>query len=97
VSFGEIVAFAFGVMFAGVGLFALGKFGHQALYPPDEDHRRARAPFLLIVGRRLGVGAAFIVFGLTRSWIALACGVALLMSEALIGWWTRRRLGDLIS
>ena len=90
----RILALAFGCAFAALGLWGFVKFGGQLLQPPDEEHRNARLPAVLILGRPVGIGAGFIVFGITSSWVALGFGVACWMTEGPVARWTMRRLGQ---
>jgi hypothetical protein len=90
------LVFAVGVGYSGVALFTLLKFGSELLRPPTYASRRARLPFLLLVGRMLGGGGGFILFALTRSWIPLVCGSLILLSEFTTRRWTRRRLPDVL-
>jgi hypothetical protein len=94
VDFNEIFAVALGCACVAVGLFGLAKFGGQLLHTPDEENRTARLPFVLMMARCLGIGAGFILFGLTHSWVALAFGVASSMTAVPIARWTLRRLGQ---
>jgi hypothetical protein len=88
----RILMIALGCGYAAVGVYGLVKFGGQLLSPPDEKHRAVRLSGLLFFVRPVGIGAGYILFGLTGSWVALALAVAFSLAEGPILRWAGRQL-----